>query len=388
MAAGRSDVATDAARAAPAGWWRRWPEWAGYAAGAWSLGYGALVLGLYRALGSAGFPFGASDPGSALSVFGGLRAEVGTPIIAALGLVGATVAWAMTWTRGGGILRVVLLACAWSAAAVLILVVPDYRLLMGLAYVPLFVVGAPFGWPPGSFFDVITWPVVNQLICVVGGLAWAAAAVAYQRRSGEASGNGGRTEATARWTTPAAAASWGRWATAVAVIIPLLYAATRWAWALGIPLGISDELYREGQAVGLWTAGAGLATVAIGGAVLTLGLVQRWGEVFPRWIPFLAGRRVPLALAIVPAALVSVAVTTAGLMFVRLTLLGTIGEVFTFIDAGDWAALAPELLWPLWGVALAAATLAYYFRRRATGTDPNGGQLRDDPSERGRAGRS
>ena len=61
--------------------------------------------------------------------------------------------------------------------------------------------------------------------------------------------------------------------------------------------------------------------------LLTLGLVQRWGEVFPRWIPFLAGKRVPPALAIVPASLVSILVTTAGLMFVRLTLLGAVGGV-------------------------------------------------------------
>lgn len=30
----------------------------------------------------------------------------------------------------------------------------------------------------------------------------------------------------------------------------------------------------------------------------------------------------------------------------------------------NWATLAPELLWPLWGVALGTATLAYYYRRR------------------------
>jgi hypothetical protein len=51
-------------------------------------------------------------------------------------------------------------------------------------------------------------------------------------------------------------------------------------------------------------------------------------------------------------------------MFVRLTLRGAISESFTFVGQEDWAALAPELLWPLWGVALAAATLAYYYRRR------------------------
>jgi hypothetical protein len=32
--------------------------------------------------------------------------------------------------------------------------------------------------------------------------------------------------------------------------------------------------------------------------------------------------------------------------------------------ADNWAALAPELLWPLWGAALGAATLAYDYRRR------------------------
>ena len=28
------------------------------------------------------------------------------------------------------------------------------------------------------------------------------------------------------------------------------------------------------------------------------------------------------------------------------------------------AAMGPAMLWPLWGVALAAAALAYYYRRR------------------------
>jgi hypothetical protein len=120
--------------------------------------------------------------------------------------------------------------------------------------------------------------------------------------------------------------------------------------------------------------------VAIGGAILTLGLIQRWGEVFPRWVPFLAGRRVPPALAIVPAAVVAILVTSAGLMFVRLTLLRTANDVFTFIDPEDWAALGPELLWPIWGVALAAATLAYYLRRRGEHEASDGGSLEHRPA--------
>ncbi len=150
----------------------------------------------------------------------------------------------------------------------------------------------------------------------------------------------------------------------MAVAVPLTYAVTRYLWALGVPLGISEEFLREGQAIGLWWAGAALATLAVGGAVLTFGLIRPWGETFPRWIPFLAGRRVPESLVVIPASLISVLVTSAGMMFVRLVLAGTMGDVFVFAEEIGWAALAPELLWPVWGVALATATLAYHYRRR------------------------
>jgi hypothetical protein len=40
----------------------------------------------------------------------------------------------------------------------------------------------------------------------------------------------------------------------------------------------------------IWLAGAALATLAVGGATLTLGLVQRWGEVYPRWSPSVGGK--------------------------------------------------------------------------------------------------
>ena len=357
-----SGALTKAPRATAPNWWRRWPEWVGYAAGAWSLLYGVLILGLYWMLGSRGFPFGEGDPQAALSVLGRLSADVGAPVIAVVGAAGAVVAVAMARGWGRGPIRPVLLTFAWTAAVALTLVIPDYRGLMGVAYAFVFLVGVPFGWPPGNFFDVVTWPVANQFLCIGGGLLWAATVLAYHRRSGPA--GSGHPGGDGRWTTPTAVANWGRCAIAVAVVVPLLYAATRWAWALGIPLGISDELFREGRATGLWWAGAALGTVAIAGAMLTLGLGQRWGETFPQWLPLLGGRRVPPVLAIVPAALVSILVTSAGLMFVRLALLGTAGNVFTFIGREDWAALAPELLWPLWGMALAVATLSYYLRRR------------------------
>lgn len=115
-----------------------------------------------------------------------------------------------------------------------------------------------------------------------------------------------RTDAGGGWTALESAARWGRWATYVAVLVPLPYAAIRWAWALGFPLGISEEFLREGQEIGLGSAGAALSTVDLAGVVLTLGLIQRWGEVFPRWMVGVSGKRVPATMAIVPASLVSV----------------------------------------------------------------------------------
>jgi hypothetical protein len=109
-------------------------------------------------------------------------------------------------------------------------------------------------------------------------------------------------------------------------------------------------------------AGASLAALGVGGAVLTLGLVQRWGEVFPRWMVGLRGRRVPVLLAVVPAGLVAVVVGSAGAMFLRVGLTGGLDESLPG-EPTDVAAWLPEMFWPLWSVALAAATYAYWLRR-------------------------
>ena len=100
-----------------------------------------------------------------------------------------------------------------------------------------------------------------------------------------------------------------------------------------------------------------------------LGLVQRWGEVFPRWMIGLAGRRVPIALAVVPASLASVLLIVGGIgiwsglgqMVANLVAAGV--EGIDVIGAIIFQ-VGPTLLFPVWGVALAVATLGYYFRRR------------------------
>jgi hypothetical protein len=337
---------------------RHRPDRVGYAAAAWAAVYGLVAL--VWTLTGDGFPFGRNDPDRELSVLRDLPADLGAPLFAGVLLATAVAALAMAGPhavrlRGPG--RRLLLAAGWAVAAALLVVVPDTRLLAVAGYAPMLLLGAPFGWPPVDYAEVFTWALINQAWCVVGGFLVARTVLAWQRRSGGSCVACGRGEAGAAWATPAAAARWGRWATAVAAAIPLLYAATRLAWLVGIPLGISEAFLRELRDSGAVWAGAGLGAFAVVGAVLTLGLVQRWGEVFPRWMVGLAGRRVPVMLAVAPASVVAVMVTSASLGLL------TSGRFLSLAGNGGLAT-APMLLWPLWGVALGAATLAYHLRRR------------------------
>ncbi|MBD0383770.1 hypothetical protein ICC18_27215 [Paenibacillus sp. WST5] len=132
----------------------------------------------------------------------------------------------------------------------------------------------------------------------------------------------GHTKRISKWLKPAA--KWGKWATYMAVCLPLIYSLTRWAWAFGIPLGVSKQFLIDGErdTPGIWLFGAALRTVGAMGAVLTLGLISRWGEIFPRRFPFIHGKRVPPALAIIPATFISVVIVITGLMYNRLWIKG------------------------------------------------------------------
>ncbi|MFI6813505.1 hypothetical protein ACIBG7_13885 [Nonomuraea sp. NPDC050328] len=304
------------------------------AAALWGLAYGGL--GAAWALGAPGYPWGAADPDpdGALSILAWTTPGFGW-VVAAFGLLTAGVAV--------GVARGVRAASflAWVIAALLILVIPDSRLMMGVAYTPLLLIGPLFGLLDGAgLADAWHWPVFNQLLCITGGLLLASVALASAR------GQGGL-----RWFTPQR----GRVAVYVAVGVPLVYCATRWAWALGIPLGVSDAFLAGGEP-GLWLAGAYLATFGALGGVLTLGLVQRWGEIFPRWIPWLRGRRVPPLLAVIPAGFVSVIITVAGITYLRATIAGR-------FRWAEWGAWLPECFWPIWGAALATAAISYRRRR-------------------------
>jgi hypothetical protein len=91
---------------------------------------------------------------------------------------------------------------------------------------------------------------------------------------------------------------------------------------------------------------------------------QRWGEVFPYLIIGLAGCRVPIALAVVPASIVSVPLMVTGISIRS----GYAQMADAAVASGEntWIFVGPTFLFPVWGVALAVATLCYYYRRRCS----------------------
>ncbi|MFJ1568612.1 hypothetical protein ACIOG8_31120 [Streptomyces erythrochromogenes] len=161
-----------------------------------------------------------------------------------------------------------------------------------------------------------------------------------------------------------------RWAVRVAHAVPLCVLPSG-LWRVALVLGLAgyDEDYQ-------WAAWErpyviGLSVVSEGLALLALGLVRPWGEVVPRWVPWLHGRRIPIPVVVVPAALGATLLTV-------LCAYAALNQIFGFVepmnDNGDsgptggpaawalWAAYAPLLAW---GPLLAVLTVAYHRRRRA-----------------------
>jgi hypothetical protein len=350
---------------------REWQRWVPYAAIVWSLVY--TTLGAYWAVRRVGFPY---SPAVASDVLGPLLAWFGPGVtwivVIMAGIPAAAMGVAMLRGVRGKTLRPLLITGGVLLAGTLLLLMTALDLLVKLGYFPYALIslltGAGFG---RAYLKSFTeWATVHQLLCLVGGFLWLGATVIYERRSADACLYCGSRYRSEVWNSSDNAARWGRIAVYVAMAAPLFYAFTRYAWALGFPLGMSGEYLRLGQERGTWISGLFLATFGLLGALLMLGLVQRWGEVFPRWMIGLAGRRVPVALAVIPALLVSVLLVVGGV-----GIWADIPRVIATMEAGAAETvgpiggiivfqLGPTLLFPVWGIALAVATLGYYYRRR------------------------
>ncbi|QEV65209.1 hypothetical protein CP982_39740 [Streptomyces spectabilis] len=166
----------------------------------------------------------------------------------------------------------------------------------------------------GSGVDSVTGLV--QLLLTTGStVLLTAVAVAYRRRlkgrcprCGQA--HAGPNDGPLAHPAPSSAPRRTR-ATAYALLCGLLpWAGVKTVWLCGgDAIGVRAEAWR--REVETESSGAPRALASVGidvtvlaallGVFLLLGLLHRWGQVFPRWAPFLSGRRVPRLLPLAPA---------------------------------------------------------------------------------------
>jgi len=166
---------------------------------------------------------------------------------------------------------------------------------------------------------------------------------------------------------------WARRAAVLAVLTTVPSGLWRMAMAVGIPVGASDEIRRERYGFPGWGTVYvfGLTFLLVGLGLLTLGLVQRWGEVVPRWIPLVGGKPVPPVAAVVPAATGAVA-----LMLLWASAFSNIGQIWAVygLDGAErvfmMACYLPLLLW---GPLLGAVTVSYHRRHRRVSVADGGG---------------
>ncbi|MFE4497009.1 hypothetical protein ACFRKD_31650 [Streptomyces niveus] len=168
-----------------------------------------------------------------------------------------------------------------------------------------------------------------------------------------------------------------RWARRVAYAVPLVVLPSG-IWRLGV-LFAADK---RGGSIEDWAMNGYVVFLTLVSEVLAftaVGLVARWGEVFPRWMPGLGGRRVPTAAAVVPA---TIGATVLTLVFTVIAILTTVTQSKTNGDplpanfpskAGGWETVyfyASYVPLVLWGPMLGILTYAYWHRRRSATAGP------------------
>ncbi|WP_017586542.1 hypothetical protein [Nocardiopsis ganjiahuensis] len=332
----------------------RTPYWA-------ALAWSAAALGLALGWLAGVVPPGLSESGS----FGGLlttenlgAAVAATAVMGALG-----VGLALLLPRG--VLPRALEVPVWALIGALLVTYIDSTLLVWLGYGLITPVLVWFEPAMGAAYVTYTFSaaVSQVLFFVLGTGIWAWVLVVHRRHRLQACVRCGRAEG---WTPEAErevrgrALRTGRIAVACAIALALFYPALRIPWLFGFSMGMDAEAFQRIQAEsGTLMIGVGLGSAGILGAVLMLGLVQGWGVRFPRWMVGLAGRRVPVLLAVVPAMLVATALVGMGRSIV----------VQTWHGGGIEPEMVTHLVafgsMPLWAAALTAATAAYAVRRRA-----------------------
>ncbi|TDD15048.1 hypothetical protein [Nonomuraea diastatica] len=205
--------------------------------------------------------------------------------------------------------------------------------------------------------------LVRQLLLTALGVLLALATVRYGTRP--------RARALSRERGAVRPGRWARAATWAAAGVPVLgFSVPHLLWGLGVPFGVAGpstaglaELHGSPVYWGLLVAGP------VAGGLLTLGLISRWGQIVPRWVPWAGGRRVPTSLAVVPAVTVGLLVGQYGAMMTSCLAFGITrtcapGGGAEVLD-GSWAFAGTYPVFLAWGVCLLGAAVGYIHTRRS-----------------------
>ncbi|MEU6037795.1 hypothetical protein ABZ801_20540 [Actinomadura sp. NPDC047616] len=339
-----------------AGFVGQWPRWSGYAAGGWAL------IGIAPALCWAA----GRETGSPLRDVPGGRAAAG--LIACCLLTGGIAAAAsmVRRTPRRWVLVGLWTCCALAAAGTFSFVMNGLQLVF---------TGTVDDWPA---FGV-------EVFCAVGAALFAGAALAFQRRTADTCPRCGLAHAgrdTGRIPAPPVPAPRAVRLIAYAgsmAFVPYIVMKTTWALGgtfAGVP---ADEVVAEferngasGLILTLERYGLDFTTLsALVGIVLLLGLTHRWGQVFPRRVPLLAGRRVPRWLPLTPAWLGALTLAPYGVIGAIFYLLPPVVGLGDLPDDGimtgwsGWTVAACGIgAFGPYGIALGVAAWSYQHQTR------------------------
>jgi hypothetical protein len=339
------------------GWVRRWPIWSGWVT--------QLVLGVYAValaaeiLGGPAIFAPSSNPDNTfdthwLTTLPADRIAPSGLVLACIGLIVLEAQRRRVRTARG-----VLAAVALGLAGYLSLVLPgssSLDVVPGLNLLNL----RRFGWPTAHL----------TLLCYAG-LALAASTAAYLRATRDACLYCGRRPERdiARGL---ARQRLGIAVTVLAAIAPCGYAVSRLLWAAGIPVGTTEAFLERINAANpadvTVTLEIIMATMALSGGFLTVGLLRPWSRIWPRWIPWLAGHPVPHAFPVAAGTIFGVGLTGLGTMVWPGLLRFASGETVYFDGTTvpmTWISQIPALSLGIWGPLVLLATAAFHQRTRA-----------------------
>ncbi|MEU4998475.1 hypothetical protein [Streptomyces sp. NPDC021622] len=318
--------------------WQRWPHWVAWATLLWAVLYAGF--GLVCALSEPSLLYHGGNSG--LSGLGWVVAAVG---VLAMLVSGAVVLYG---------LRPALRALLWVACG--LAGITAFSLLMDVITLML-----------GQGVDSRA-SAANKALAAVGAVLLAATARSDRRPAGAAV------------RAPSAAPRFVQLAACAGTLAFVPYAAMKLVWASGGTfagitgeemLAVSERNGASGTFLTLESWGLDpTALLAVLGVFLLWGLVRPWGQVFPRWAPFLRGRRVPRWLPLTPALLGAATLAPYGVVGVGYLALATAGVVT--MRRGDFHSSGDALLvgwigmvaFAVYGIALTIAAHSYWFRTR------------------------